>query len=331
MGRKNNKKQLINYENSIKKSNELSIAKMNQGLTLNQMQLFAYAIFSTQQDGKTEFRKHEFEKKFSISQLRPDDAMDDAYRLLDLKIHMRDAEQERGRGHNVFTDYYYDKGLFSFNWNQEFVPHILELKEKYIVTDLAVTSKFKSGFSWILYDYLKAHYAHWYKELTKNKLMQLFNVEGVKSYEINTSVFKNKVLDVAIRELNDFTEYEVWYSDIRKGRSIIGFTLHWSTGKKVSVATDKQMKLLKKISDEVDKNMFNYMSIKNIEQARHSIIAIKDIQNKAEKGLSSEQAKECIKESLYNYDLLQDLLVADGIQKKKRNTSVYFNWLDETE
>lgn len=35
---------------------------MNEGLTLNQMQLFAYAIFSTQIDGKTEFRKHEFEK-----------------------------------------------------------------------------------------------------------------------------------------------------------------------------------------------------------------------------------------------------------------------------
>src|SRR5699024_11669735 len=105
MSRKNNKKLYIDYENSIKKSNTLSMAKMKQGLALNQMQLFAYAIFSTQQDGKTEFRKHEFEKKFNIEQLRPDDAMDDAYRLLDLKIQIRDSDNEKGRGHNVFTDY----------------------------------------------------------------------------------------------------------------------------------------------------------------------------------------------------------------------------------
>ena len=51
---------------ALKKSNELSMAKLNQGLTLNQMQLLAYAIYSTQQDGKTEFIKADFEKKFGI-------------------------------------------------------------------------------------------------------------------------------------------------------------------------------------------------------------------------------------------------------------------------
>src|SRR5699024_6549196 len=101
------------------------MARMNQGLSLNQMQLFAFAIYSTQQDGKTEFRKHEFEKKFKIKQLRPNDAMDDAYKLLDLKIQVRDSDQEKGRGHNVFIDYYYDKGQFSFNWNDMFLSHIL--------------------------------------------------------------------------------------------------------------------------------------------------------------------------------------------------------------
>ena len=66
MVRKNEKKTLTNYENSIKKSNELSMAKLNQGLTLNQMQLLAFAIYSTQQNGITEFHKADFEKKFGI-------------------------------------------------------------------------------------------------------------------------------------------------------------------------------------------------------------------------------------------------------------------------
>ena len=74
MGRRNEKKQIINYENSIKKSNEFSMAKLNQGLTLNQMQLLAFAIYSTQQNAKTEFRKVAFEKKFGINEYRTEDA-----------------------------------------------------------------------------------------------------------------------------------------------------------------------------------------------------------------------------------------------------------------
>ena len=53
------------------------------------------------------------------------------------------------------------------------IPHILELKEKFIVTDLTITSQFKSGFSWTLYDYIKAHYGYWHKPLSKNALMTI--------------------------------------------------------------------------------------------------------------------------------------------------------------
>lgn len=39
--------------------------------------------------------------------------------------------------------------------------------------------------------------------------MKLFGVEYVKSYQNNTGLFKNKVLDVAIKEINRLTELEV--------------------------------------------------------------------------------------------------------------------------
>src|SRR5699024_4764668 len=327
----NEKNKIVSYQNSIKKSNELSMAKMNQGLALNQMQLFAYAIFSTQQDGKTEFRKHEFEKKFNIEQLRPDDAMDDAYRLLDLKIQIRDSDNEKGRGHNVFTDYFYNKGQFAFKWNEKFLPYILELKEKYIITDLNIASQFKSSFTWILYDYLKAHYGYWNIEKTKKELLELFSVEEVKSYIRNTSIFKNKVLDVAIAELNRYTELEVWYTEIKKGRAIVGFKLHWSTGNQIAEATDKQISLLREIHDEVEKNMFDYFSLQDaqdLEQARRYIIAVKEIDNKVSKGLSSQEASDFIQEAKQHYLQLENLLEQDG---KKRDTSIYYNWLEDVE
>ena len=128
--RKNEKKNLINYENSISKSNEFSMAKLNQGLTLNQMQLLAFAIYSTQKNGVTEFRKADFEKKFSIDQYRTDDAKKDSRRILSLQVGLEDLEDDSFEYWNVFQRMKYSGGLFKCIWSEEMVPHILELKEK---------------------------------------------------------------------------------------------------------------------------------------------------------------------------------------------------------
>ena len=45
MKKTNRKKILIRLENSILKSNELSLASFSPGLTMNQMQLMMYAIY----------------------------------------------------------------------------------------------------------------------------------------------------------------------------------------------------------------------------------------------------------------------------------------------
>src|SRR3954453_13770089 len=108
------------------------MAKLNHGLTLNQMQLLAYAIFSTQQNGATEFHKADFEKKFNIEKYQTIHAKEDARRLLDLKFSIEDLKNDCFEYYNVFQSIKYNKGLFRFKWTEDMVPHILELKEKYI-------------------------------------------------------------------------------------------------------------------------------------------------------------------------------------------------------
>lgn len=49
---------------------------------------------------------------------------------------------------NIFLGMEYERGLFKFEWSPKFLPHILNLKEKYITNDLTITSKFKSSFTW---------------------------------------------------------------------------------------------------------------------------------------------------------------------------------------
>ena len=331
MGRVNGKKNIIDYERGIKKSNELSMAKLNQGLTLNQMQLFAYAIFSTQQDGQTKFNKSEFQKQFEINHYHTDDAYKDSQRILSLQVSTENLENKKFSFWNVFSSMNYDNGKFSFKWTEDMLPHILDLKEKYNITDIQLKSKFKSSFSWILYDFLKGLYGYWYIEMSKEALMRLFNVEERVSYQKSTAQFKRSVLNVSIAELNEHTELKIWYTEKKIGNKITGFTLHWSTGKKVNAATEKQVTFLREIHDEVDKNMFDYLSLENVQsldQARRHIIAIKEINNKINKALSSKEASEVIQEAKHNYLQLENLIEKDG---KERDTSFYYNWLEDIE
>ena len=72
MARKNDKKQVVSYENSIKKSNELSMAKLSHGLTLQQMQLLPMRSIQRSRTEKQNFAKLILKKiwYFSLSDRR---------------------------------------------------------------------------------------------------------------------------------------------------------------------------------------------------------------------------------------------------------------------
>lgn len=275
MARKNNKKHVLSHENAIRKSNELSMSKLNQGLTLNEMQLLAFAIYSTQKNGITSFNKAEFEKKFDLEKYQTVHAKKDAQSILNLKFSIEDLENDYFEFYNVFQSIKYDKGLFSFKWTDDIIPHILELKEKYVSTDLTVTSKFKSGFSWVLYEYLKAHYGYWHKPISKEALLRLFGVDDRPTYVKSTAQFKRGVLDVAVSEINKYTELEVWYLEEKKGRAIVGFDIHWSTGEITNSATLKQIKELRTILNAVYEDMFSYVNLKDDDDRQSAIELIR--------------------------------------------------------
>lgn len=327
--RKNDKRSLIDYKNSIRKSNELSMAKLNHGLTLNQMQLLAFAIYSTQQNGVTEFHKSDFEKKFSLVDYKTDRAKEDSYRLLDLKVAMEDLENDKFSFWNMFMGMEYNTGLFKFEWNPKMTPHILELKEKYIITDLTITSKFKSSFSWTLYDYLKAHYGYWHKLISKESLMGLFGVENKKAYQKNTGDLKKAVLDVAIAEINQYTELEVRYTEEKKGRAIVGFDLIWSTGEKIVSATQKQIRELHSILDVVFEDTFKYVNLNNQKDRERAIELIREL----------ESYKEYIKEPICITKERAEFLILNAnsyvreleqyLETERKEKTPFYNWLNE--
>lgn len=327
LARKNNKTQVIDYDNSIEKSNSLCMAKLNRGLTLNQMQLLAFAIYSTQKDGKTEFHKVDFERKFDIQNYQTSHAREDVKVVIDLKFSIEELEDDKFEFYNVFQSIKYKKGIFCFKWTEEMIPHILELKDNYVVTDLTITSKFKSGFSWTLYEYLKSHYGYWHKNVSKEALMRLFNVEDRVTYQRNTARFKATVLETAIEELNEHTELKVWYVEKREGRSIIGFDLHWSTGKKVPAASTAQIEEIKTTLNAIEKDSLEYVAnIKDEEERKEAMTIIRkaiDMKNEMndDKNITSKNA-----EILYIH-AKQSLNRLEALRNKKRIP--FYNWLEE--
>lgn len=335
-GRRNTKEVMINNANSIKKSNQLSTAKLNEGLTLNQMQLLAYTIYATQQDGSTTFIKADFEKKFGLDEYRTEHAKEDAQRILSIQVGFEDLENDTFEYWNIFRKMKYDKGTFTFLWDPEITPHILDLKDKYVLTDLTITANFKSGFSWTLYDYLRGLYGAWYITISKEAVMNLFGVEKKKSYQSNTGLLKKYVLNVAIGEINEFTEVDVKYEEIKKGRSIVGFKLIWSTGKKVQKASKKQMDILRNIADVTLADTLMYAEIKDEMNRERAMQIIRDLQLtkhnylQPELGLTANKASELIKQSTYNLEDLNYFLEAEGMEKISASEPVpMINWLKE--
>ncbi|MDD1505893.1 replication initiation protein [Lysinibacillus sp. CNPSo 3705] len=327
--RKNPKSNIVSNENSIAKSNELSMSKLNNGLTLQQMQLLSFAIYSSQKKTNTSFHKHEFEKYFDISKYPSKSASEDAKKLIDLKIAAtEDLINDEFDYWNVFVRITYKSGLFNFEWSQYMIPHIIELKEKYVLLDLKITAKFKSSYSWKLYEYLKAHYGYWTKCLKREELLNLFSVEENKSYVKNTGLFKKRVLDVAINEINNYTELEVDYKEIKSGRSITHFEIFWSKGEVISAASANQLNEIHKYLNAIMEDTFKIIGMNDTEKrdkGLNILTSAKEIEQEIESEEVSASRADFLITNLKNMLAQINILFVE----ENRKAPQFYNWLEE--
>lgn len=325
---------LKSSEDSIKKSNELSIAELNHGLSLNQMQLLAYAIYSTQKNGKTEFKKHEFQEKFGIEQYNTEYAYTDSKKITTLQASIKDMGKNYFKLTNVFLEMEYDVGQFTFEWNSKILPHILELKQKYVVTDLKIASKFKSSYSWRLYEYLKGHYGYFSLKYTKQEIFKLFNVEHIKTYQSKITDFKRGVLNVAIKEINKLTELQVRYKEHKKGRFITHFELFWNIGQTVERASNKQLGHISSMLDKIEANTLTYIDLNNEEYREYAINLVKHSKEyesllNPNTEITVEKADEVIKTLQFNLSMLESMPEKDANKSDKKEPFPDYNWLED--
>lgn len=132
------------------------------------------------------------------------------------------------------------KGKAKIRFDEDLIPHLFDLREKYLSYGLKNILLMKSGYSIRIYEMLKAHYDMKISQTDKrdktdksysprpilwsvdlDDFKRKVGADDVKSYK-DYSLFRRKVLEVAEREINELTDMKVSFTPSKKGRKVTG-------------------------------------------------------------------------------------------------------------
>lgn len=137
-------------------------------------------------------------------------------------------------------------GLIEIRFDAKLKPYLLQLKEKFTRYQLKNILQLQSSYSIRIYELLKQY------ENTKTKIRE-FKIEefkqmiGCEKKYARFNSFKQRVLDVAQKELEDYTDIFFTYEKITKGRKVIGLKF------KINVNTKNRVKENELLNSDIGK------------------------------------------------------------------------------
>ena len=165
------------------------------------------------------FSKKELEKKtgkkWNSKQLK--ETVDG---LFEKPILIREDENRWERFH-WFSYFKYDNGTITCRFDKALKPYLIELKERFVVSDIKHILPMKSSYSKRIYLLLKEYSKIGHRTFQTESLQDILKVP--KSFKVY-SEFKKKVLKRAETDINKFTDLEVKLSETRRNRKIVNIT-----------------------------------------------------------------------------------------------------------
>lgn len=120
-------------------------------------------------------------------------------------------------------------GKIKVRVDEDLVPFLFELKKQFTQYELYNILAMKSGYSVRLYELMKSYEFQKQKSFELDELKKIFMVENVKSYS-DFSLFRARVLEISVNEINELTDLSISWEPIHKGRKVV--KVHFSINKK---------------------------------------------------------------------------------------------------
>ena len=116
-------------------------------------------------------------------------------------------------------------GTIKIRLDEDMKPYLLQLKQNFTSYELIFTLRFRSKYSTRLFELVSSiHYRtleEYSREYTINELRRLMGAENYKTWQS----FKERALIPAVNEINQYSDKNLTYEIIKRGRAVSGVRL----------------------------------------------------------------------------------------------------------
>jgi len=123
---------------------------------------------------------------------------------------------------NWFSYFAYKKGVITCRFDKALKPYLLELKERFVSSDLRMLLPMRSSYSKRMYLLLKEYSKIGSRTFNVEELQEILKVP--KSHQERYSKFKSDVLKRAETDINKFTDLEVKLSEKKRAKKVVEIT-----------------------------------------------------------------------------------------------------------
>lgn len=255
---------LLNNNQLIEKGNNLSLARMEMELTIRQMKLLSFGILNLPVTGDTAtFTRKDFAEfiesyKYDKTLFRKDVKKIEGIRfeIMDEDFANNESEKGQRKSFSLIPSSYYEDGVIEFNFHPMLLSSLQQLSTKYMQLDLSMMKQFTSVHSWSLYEHLKSHYGNKHihlksNEVTIEELKKIFKIENKSGYKYFGNI-RSKVLDIAVSEINKYTDLKVKYKLKTTSGRISSVEFEWTVENYQYSATQNKIDYIKMLIKELN-------------------------------------------------------------------------------
>jgi len=191
-------------------------------LTLTQRKLINYLILIAQRTGKKELYKTtiaNIKESCNIGKTENIDLKEQLKKLADIKIEFNHVNKDKNEVWQIISllasaEVIQNTGQVEFEFSVKLLDKVLN-PSIYAPLSVSLISGLKSSYSIVLYEFLRDYIG---SPLVPKLLVEEFrNLMGIKNFEYSSfKDFKKRVLDIAVKEVNDKTDIRCEYLLIKE-------------------------------------------------------------------------------------------------------------------